>query len=743
MTATFGKLRGAHMELGPGLNILQAPNEGGKSTWCAFLRAMLYGIDTRDRDRKGYLADKNRYQPWEGGAMEGSVDLEWGGRAITLRRGPKGNVPFGAFSAVYTGTEEPVPGLTGENCGETLLGISRSVFERSAFVGQGGAAIGESAELERRIAALVSSGEEDVSYSQVESRLKDWRNRRRYNKSGAIPRLEGELEVLNDTLARQERARCQAREAAGALEELTARRELLREKLRAWRSQENVEKRRRWQEAQEALAAAQAEVEELKAAVGETPEREVLRSAQGDLAYLNTLETNQRRAENQAPAARAAAGEARRAAEDPLFAGQTPDRAWEQAIRDKERAASAPKKAPVWLAVAGGLSLLTAGGLCVAGAFLEQKLFFLAAGICFALGGACLVARNCVARGRAKRHGAEVAALLEQYGAETPEDILTRAGAYREKWSRAEEAERQAAALEESAAELAAQRDEQRAALLELVHPFAPEVRDVFGISAALSRALGLAEKLSNAQVRLEGARALAEGLERPEESDGPSGGAGVAEAELDARELADEIAGLESEIARQNNALSMARGELNTLGDPDLFEVRRQELTEELTRRREEYDALTLALEGLDAANAALQARFSPALNEAAGRILAELTGGKYDRMTLTREFEASAGEAGQVLPRRALSVSQGTAEQLYLAARLAICELVLPEEETAPLVLDDALDAFDDARMALALNYLHTAAAKRQVLLFTCHNREGAWAAPLEDVRVESLQS
>ena len=191
MTATFGKLDHARLELGDGLNLIYAPNEGGKSTWAAFWKAMLYGIDTRDRDKKGYLADKNRYQPWSGAPMEGTMDLEWQDRDITLRRGPKGSAPFGAFSAVYTGTEEAVPGLTAANCGELLTGVGREVFERSAFIGSGGdLAVTAAPELERRIAALVSSGEEDVSYSQTEKTLRGWLNRRRHNKTGLIPRLE-------------------------------------------------------------------------------------------------------------------------------------------------------------------------------------------------------------------------------------------------------------------------------------------------------------------------------------------------------------------------------------------------------------------------------------------------------------------------------------------------------------------------------------------------------------------------
>ena len=56
MTATFGKLQGRSLELGDGLNIIEAPNETGKSTWCAFLLSILYGVNSRERDRTGVLS---------------------------------------------------------------------------------------------------------------------------------------------------------------------------------------------------------------------------------------------------------------------------------------------------------------------------------------------------------------------------------------------------------------------------------------------------------------------------------------------------------------------------------------------------------------------------------------------------------------------------------------------------------------------------------------------------------------
>ena len=89
MTATFGVLNKASLELDAGLNLICAPNESGKSTWAAFWRAMLYGLDTRERDRKGYLPERKRYLPWSGAPMEGEVELEWEGRDVTIRRGPR------------------------------------------------------------------------------------------------------------------------------------------------------------------------------------------------------------------------------------------------------------------------------------------------------------------------------------------------------------------------------------------------------------------------------------------------------------------------------------------------------------------------------------------------------------------------------------------------------------------------------------------------------------------------------
>ena len=725
MKATFGGLDHRELELKEGLNIIEAPNEGGKSTWSAFLRAMLYGINTKERDKQGYIAEKNRYQPWNGGAMEGVVELEWKGEQITLRRGPKGNTPFGKFEAVYTDTGEPVGFLTADNVGETLIGAPREVFERSAFVGQGGAAIDGAPALEARIAALASSGEEDVSYSQVERRLRDWLNRRKHNKTGLIPKLEEELTQNDEIAGRQAKAFRLAQEARREMDKLQTEHRRLQAERDAHLARAMAARRQRWEEAQSALETARGQVDTIEAELnryGTPPDKATLQKAQGELNQLNALHTSRKQAEERLEQAQAQEAEAAAAAVDPLFPDMTPDQAWEQASEDAQAAGEVPRCGGLYAGGAVALAL-AAGSLVLAFTGVLPALWMggAACGVLAVAGVGLFVS----AALRKKRAGTLAAELLERYEAEDPQGILNRASAYREACVVAGQAAKQREEAQQALDALLAQDENTRKALLELVHPFAPTVKDTFGVSAAISRALQLEERLATAQVKLEGAEKLAASLPRPEPVAADPG----VEPRFDPAGTAARINAAEGELSRLRSGLAMAQGELNTLGDPAELELRQEEAREELERRQTEHAALEIALKALDAAHAGLQARFSPALNHLAGDYLAKLTGGKYDKVSLTRQFEALAEEAGGLQPRRALALSQGTADQLYLAVRLAACKLVLPQEEPCPLVLDDALANFDDSRMALALECLEELGEERQILLFTCHSRERAW--------------
>ena len=720
MTATFGKLQGERLTLEPGLNVITAPNEGGKSTWCAFLKAMFYGIDTRDRDRKGHLADKNRYQPWSGAPMEGEITLEWQGQDITIRRGPRGNVPFGSFSAVYTGTEEPVPGLTADTCGQMLLGVGREVYERSAFIGQSGTlAIRSAPELEARIAALVSSGEEDVSYSQVERQLKEWLNRRKVNKSvGRIPQLEeeqaelarstGELSQLNDQLNQLEGERAQAsRKHAFCTRQLALHKAIAQRKLDLQYTQARTDE-----------AQAQAQLDALlseQARFGPIPSRDALKRAQGELAFLKALEPEIRQGQEELALAQQALERARQAAQDDHFPGMTGEEAVRKGERDSESYRSGMAKKA---ASRRNFALLQIVGVVAGAALTIFGPFWWLGPIAYVL---CAAASALVFANGTKA-ARQAAKILERYGVDDVEEIAALAGNYQQRTAAADQAVQQVRMIQGGLKDRQARLENSRQELFRFVHTFAPEVKELFGVSAALSRALNLGERETLARSKLEGAQRLTQALQAQggkELTEEPP----LSQPTLSLEQAAQETGRLQVELERLDRALNQARGKQQALGDPAILSARLEQVEEELERRRREYQAISIAMETLQQANAQLQQRFSPQLNRAAGALLSRLTGGKYHALSLDKELEASASGERDVLPHSALYLSKGTVDQIYLAVRLAVCDLCLPD---APLVLDEALAAFDDVRAKRALELLQELSVQRQILLFSCHHRE-----------------
>ena len=287
--ATFGKLEHRSLSFSKGLNIIEAPNESGKSTLLAFLRVMLYGFPPRER---GAMADKNRYAPWSLSPMRGTLALTCQKGDITLQRDTaRANSPMGRFSAVYTGSGEAVDGLTAADCGETLLGVPCEVYERSAFIRQSSLTVDASAELERRIAALITTGEEGQSFSEASAALKKQLNARKYNKSGRIPALEAEISAQERALEELSHLTRSKRKAEEALASFDAEEASLREQLRAHDLCDAQDARRAAAEVQQAWQSTESKAEYLRRALIEqnVPARDALEQGRARLNALSSL----------------------------------------------------------------------------------------------------------------------------------------------------------------------------------------------------------------------------------------------------------------------------------------------------------------------------------------------------------------------------------------------------------------------------------------------------------------------
>lgn len=709
MQAAYGRLRGDSLRLEPGLNLIYAPNESGKSTWCSFIRTMLYGLPTR---QSGPLADKNRFAPWTGEAMQGRMDLETGGQRWTvLRDTRRASAPMQNFACTYTGTAQPVPEVNGQNLGETLLGVPREVFQRSAFIGQSGLAVSQDPELERRIAALLSTGQEDVSYSESYDRLKKQLNRRRHNKTGLIPQLEQEQARLDDALRRQTELSAQLENAREQQCTAQTRVEELEQRRAQWEALGKQEALRQWRAAQEDLACRHQQLTALQLLDGNLPDRDTLARMQAQLELLEQAGGTLTQARRIAQQRQTEARETQEAwSAHPLYPSD------ENQLRQQAESMTAPTGPGKTLPIAAGL-LLCAAAAALALLPAPAKLIAAAIGAAAAVG---LFLYYMVSRRRAAAAAQTVQTRKTALQRQTEEYLRLREDA-----RQAEDAARTAAA---SAEGLTQQLQGQLVTLLAQVQPFWPEANGADGVRVALTAALRRREALDGAALQVQQAQIRCDAMSRhlpqpplpdPEET--------LPRPVLSREQINAALPQIRNQLREARSRVDSLTGQLRTMDSPESLQAQRDQCTRRLEALQAEYDAIALAMEALTQANTVLQTRFSPALGAETARIFSAITGGRYDKVLLDRNLSLSAQPAGDAMPRALSLLSQGAGDQLYLAVRLAICRMVLPRDKAAPLILDDALANFDDQRLAAALDWLAEESRTRQILLFTCHRREG----------------
>lgn len=718
MRASFGKLHG-ELTLDEGFNCLCLPNEAGKSTWSAFLVAMLYGIDTSERAGAANqgLPAKERYKPWDGGAMEGAIELLWNGRHITIERTTKGRVPMGVFRAYETNSGASVPELTAENCGRTLCGVERSVFERTAFIRQLGLAVTGDAALEQRLNALVSTGEEDArSYSELEKELRAVKNRLS-GRTGRIPRLTERAQTVKKTLTELRTMQDEALALTAQREEAAKEAAHLEALQRRITRAQNAKKRVAYSEAAQKLQVQELLCRKLCETVETLPTERELHDLRRELdAAESTLQTARMEAAFYV-------SDVPKPAVPQCFEGMDAETAL-QKVQDaaleyqKLRAVKAAKAFPLLLLAA---LLLSAGvGLC----FVLLPLGLAVAGI-----GVILLCVSSVyitrrkTRARESAHKADL--ILSRYGVENCEELGALSSRYTETLqaydAECAEAEAKKQALQQAVEDAAAQVD----ALIAKTARFAPDCRTAADCRAAITAA-------QRAHEHLLGESRVLEGLRRQCDSmrfllDETEDAAEDAEAlTLDETKIAYEQRRAAEKCSDLTTRLAALRGAISAKGDPVVLEAESERLQEALAQAREQSDAVELALAALQKADEALRSRFAPQITSEAGAILAELTEGKYPRLLLAPDMRLSVREETGTVMRPAAAMSCGTADQMYLALRLAMCHILLPDD--APLVLDDALVNFDDTRAAAALQVLREEAKNRQVILFTCRRFEEA---------------
>lgn len=671
MHATFGNLHERTLVLDEGMNVLSGSNESGKSTWSAFLRVMLYGISTREKSKQGFLADKEKYAPWSGVPMYGRIEFEWEGRRCTLERtaSKTGILQKAELKDAETGQIIPIS----EPVGETILGIKREVFERSAFIGQSQIIVGgdKDGELERRITSLVSTGDEDVSYKVVVSRLEKWQRKLEYHKKGEIPSLEDTIAITRNALLEQRQDAAQITEARHAIDECNKRRATYQDMLNKWCIKKACEQlsfinktKEEKKCCEDALILAQRQCRYDKYTIDQIEQtyEEYKRKKIQNVECVHAMQM-------------------------------------EQAIL--QGMVQVPDRIPPH-----GLFAAVSGIVCFAVLIFINWIIALVSAIIVA-GVTFSILKNRFYRKFGIKNRVELSVKAEEYHKQKK-----LVDAY---YLEAEKAKSMFFEEEKNLLDILESLDE-------VIHPqdvekYLSTAREKFFALEQAEREVRAAnDKLNAVQVGRDMdalstiAKETADITMQMQYS--------VDELQILTEQSERELRDLEHRCIALTERMS-ARGELIALEEI----INEKEVA--LAQKRVDMKAIQLALETLHEVQGEIERQFAPALEKKTSEIFAKLTGGRFQLVEIKNaQLEISVAEHIASPSRDILHLSQGTLDELYLAMRLALCETILPE--SIPIILDDALVNFDDMRMGKALNCLEKLSNKRQILLFSCHKRE-----------------
>lgn len=200
----FGKLQSVNLSFNSGVNVLQNKNAFGKTTFAAFVRAMLYGLNysyTKEGDER--VNDVTRYCPWGfGGKFGGSMKVEHNGATYRIERFFGGTARAEVLSVTNESTGAAVDVSGG--VGEYFLGLTADSYDRSTYFPQEAVELATNENLDGRLANLVDSAD----YDKVQEKLLAYRRQKRAGRGvgGTIAQLDNEIFDLQRKLHEAELA---------------------------------------------------------------------------------------------------------------------------------------------------------------------------------------------------------------------------------------------------------------------------------------------------------------------------------------------------------------------------------------------------------------------------------------------------------------------------------------------------------------------------------------------------------
>ncbi len=772
----FGGLEDFTLDFSDGLNIIYGQNENGKSTVMAFIKMMFYGSGKRSSQIAA--SPRVKYTPWSGKTMCGSVYFTHGGTRYCLER------EFRKSDSTDKITLRNLDMGTSENAesdiGTRFFGLTAAAFEKSNYVGllsvfsKDETAAGE---LGSRLSNLALTGDESVSYQEVEGRLALGREAliSKNGKKGEY--IEGciRLEALNAELSDSNLAAEKKGELTATAENykreylsLSDELNLVKKKLEQEKDIKNAEKLREYLETKSKLDELTAT---LKTADGKTVDEMFLKTVRFalnryymQLKTIETINSEIKRSEELLELSAAGNIEALKdEAEKTKVKISELDKAHAELDENLKRtleeksalqvaAASKKNSGTNLLFIAAGLFAVSGVLLTVITESLYPLLFLIAAVLMLA---SALFYRSGEKKADAKYKNAEAEFFNQEQqlrsslikNSEQKADLSERLSVVTTALGTDEALRRQ------RTEELNARRFDLKTEQQKADENF-EELKSHFSRLTEVSSAEEIKNILETLEAKTAEIKAhkqqlnyLARDLENISYEQAAKKLSELEDSSVNASDLigakdrAKEIAERQNEITRRTaEILTELKSGFKNIRTPKEIEDEINLLKDDLKFKKDFYDACELASGILLESFGEVRRSYSSDLEKRAIDIFSRLTGGRYSALNVSKSLDMTVEQSGVFGTRELDYLSTGTADQAFLSLRLAIVELI-SKDEPLPILLDDVLSQFDDTRSDEALAFLKDYCKKTQALLFTCHNSV-VDSAKKQEISVTSLR-
>ena len=152
------------------------------------------------------------------------------------------------------------------------------------------------------------------------------------------------------------------------------------------------------------------------------------------------------------------------------------------------------------------------------------------------------------------------------------------------------------------------------------------------------------------------------------------------------------------------------------------------EKLKQELTNNEQinkEIESIDLAIETMTSLSNEIQVMFGTHLNKSISNYIYSLTNRKYNSLNVDNALNVTINFEDRVIELD--KISTGTMDQIYLALRLAISDIICAGKAKLPLLFDDCFAMYDNERLESTLKFLSNN-IKTQIIIFSCHTRERA---------------